>query len=136
MNPKDVKFLNQSGKAGDPLVFDVSGFAIAPDGGNAWAVADFMALVLTGVGIGTLKVLGSAQRLPPDFSSPSTILNSYAEMVLADYSVPGAYYSGSAGVTVSSSTKIVEVNTNLLTWIAITRSVDTVDALLTETNNQ
>lgn len=129
---KDVKFINE----GNALSFNVGNFAVHPVGGNAFFGADFRNILLTAVGTGTVTVLGSAQKTPPDFSSASTITNSYAPIMLADYSTPNTYYAGSAGVSVSNSTAIVELNTNLLTWIAIVRSANTVNVILTETNNQ
>jgi hypothetical protein len=130
---KDIKFINNS----KPLVFNVGGFAIDPQSENAWFGGDFRDLVLTVVGTGTVKVYGSAQQLPPDFTLPSTISNSYTPIALADYSLAtNTILAGSAGVTVAGATKLVECNTNLLTWIAIERSADTVQVLLTETNAQ
>lgn len=135
MNPKDVKFINQ-GKDLDALTFDVAGFAINPaDGTNAFFGADFRNVLLTVVGTGTVFVLGSEQRLPPDFSVGSTIQNTWAPIVTADYSVQNTYYDGTTGVIVAGETKIVELNTNMVTWFAIFRSVDTVDVLATVTNN-
>lgn len=130
MNPRIVKFIN--------IEFDGSGYAINPfTGGNAFAAADFIDAVLTVVGTGTIIVAGSAQEIPPDFSAASTITNSYTPIALADYSLATSpILDGATGVVVAGVTKLVELNTNLLTWIGINRSVDTVDVLLTETNNQ
>lgn len=130
MNPRIVKFIN--------LEFDGSGYAINPfTGTNAFTAADFIDAVLTVVGTGTVIVSGSAQELPPDFSAVPTITNSHTPIALADYSLATSQIlAGSAGVTVAGVTKLVELNTNLLTWIGINRSINTVDVLLTETNNQ
>lgn len=103
--------------------------------GNAFDARNFQTITLTAVGTGTIIVLGSIQKDPPDFSKPSTITNSYAPIVLADLSIPNTYYAGSVGVTVTGSTAIVEVNSNLITWFAVTRSADTVDVLMTVTDN-
>lgn len=134
MNNRDIKFI----KGGDPLAFDLSsGFAINPEEESAIAFAgDYRNAVLAVVGTGTVIVYGSSQKAPPDFTSPSTINNSYAPVMLADYTTPATYYAGGAGVAVSSATKLVEINTNLLTWIAIHRSAETVDVKLTLTDNQ
>ncbi len=85
-----------------------------------------------------MVVYGSAQRLPPDFTAPSTIINSYTPIALVDYSLVGAsaFFPGATGGTVSGDTKLFECDTNLLSWIAIQRSIETVEVLLTETNAQ
>lgn len=129
---KDVKFINE----GNALSFNVGGFAVHPVGGNAWFGADFRNILITAVGTGNIIVYGSAQKTPPDFTTASTITNSYVPIILADYTTPNTYYAGGTGVTVTASSAIVELNTNLLTWIGIFRSVNTVDVILTETNNQ
>ncbi len=130
---RDVKYI----KSGEKLDFDAgSGFAINPQNETAIAfAADFRNQVLTVVGSGTVIVYGSIQKTPPDFTAPSTIDNSYAPIVLADYSVQNTYYNGASGVAVSGSTKIVELNTNVLSWVAIHRSANTVEVKLTETDN-
>lgn len=136
MNNRDIKFIN----GGSALEFNDEGFAVNAEGQTAIAFSgDYRNQVLTVVGTGTVKVYGSCQKSPPDFSSPSTIDNSYCPIMLADYTTPGTYYAGGTGVTVSNSTKIVELNTNLLTWIAIQRIVEdeeVVDVKFTETDNQ
>lgn len=131
---RDLKFI----AGGNPLTFDAgTGFAINPEDETAIAFSgDYRNQVLGVVGTGTVIVYGSSQRLPPNFNLPSTIGNLYTPIVLADYSVANTYYAGASGVSVAASTKIVELNTNLLTWIAIHRSADTVDVILTETDNQ
>lgn len=132
MVPRDIKFLNNS----EALAFDaVSGFAENDQGQTAWFGGDFRNLLITLVGTGTIIVYGSAQQNPPDFTAPSSITNSYTPIVLADYSLANTYYAGATGVTVAGATKIVELNTNLLTWFAIHRSANTVEALATETDN-
>ncbi len=139
MGLRDLKYIPSTGEA---LTFDAgSGFAINPvlpvNSNNAIAFAgSYRNQVITAVGTGTVIVYGSTQKDPPDFTKPSTIGNSYAPIMLADYTTPNTYYAGGAGVVVSSSTKIVELNTNLLTWIAIHRSATTVGVKLTETDNQ
>lgn len=129
---KDIKFIND----GNPLTFDGNNFAIDTQTGNAFFSGDFRNAVLTVVGTGNVIVYGSTQKTPPDFSSPSTPTNSYASIVLADYSLANTYYAGNTGVTVSGSTAIVELNTNLLTWVGIKRDDLEVDVILTFTNNQ
>lgn len=134
MSTRDLKFIN----GGKPLDFDpVSGFALNGEGETAIAFGgDYRNQVLTVVGIGTVIVYGSVQKDPPDFTLPSTIGNSYAPIVLADYSIQNTYYNGASGVVVAGATKIVELNTNLLSWVAIHRSANTVNVKLTETDNQ
>lgn len=122
--------------AGTSLTFDVGGYAIHPDTlENAFAVPE-RNVVLTVVGTGNVVVYGSAQELPPDFSVASTITNSYVPIMLADYTTPSTYYAGGAGVTVAGTTAIVELNTNMITWIGIERSANTVEVLVTVTDNE
>ncbi len=130
---RDLKFIPGDGSK---LIFDVSsGFAINPESQNSIAFAGgHRNQAITVSGTGTITIYGSAQKQPVDFSKSSTIDNSYAVMVVADYSLAANQYITS--VVVSSSTRIVEINTNLLTWIGIHRSVDTVNVKFTETDNQ
>ena len=130
---KDIKHIPSSGAA---LTFDAgTGFAINPQNETAIAFSgDFRDLLLTVVGTGTVIVYGSTQLNPPDFTAASTITNSYVPITLADYSIADTKYDGATGAVVASATMICELDTNLLTWIAIHRSADTVDVLLTETN--
>lgn len=99
-------------------------------------VADFRDIGLTLAGTGILTVLGSKQKnpadTPPDFTVSSTISNSFVAVVIADETVANTY---ATTIAVSGSTKLAEVNTNLLTWVCIQRSVDTVDAFLTTCDN-
>ena len=133
MKNKVVTYVNK----GIKLDFDpVTGFAINPMLNTAVFSADYRDILLTAVGTGTVVVYGSCQKDPPDFTSASTITNSYVPIVLADYALVNTYYAGTAGITVAGATKIVELNTNLLTWVAFHRSVNTVDILLTETDAQ
>lgn len=124
MSQKDLKYINQN-----EIVF-TGGFS------QPFFVGDQMTVLVTVVGTGNIVVHGSAQEAPPDFTALSTITNSHAEIVLADYSVFNTYYNGGAGVTVAASTALVELNTNLLTWISFERAVGTPDVLLTITNNE
>ncbi len=133
---REVKFIPGTGEA---LTFNaISGFAINPftNDTSICFSGDFRNQVLTVVGTGTVIVYGSTQKDPPDFTAPSTITNSYAPVMLADYAAVGTYYVGASGVPVAGATKIVEVNTNVLTWVAIHRSANTVDVKLTQTDNQ
>jgi hypothetical protein len=122
MPMKDVKFktdITFDGGLSDPI-----------------AVSDWITCAITVVGTGNIVIHGSEQEAPPDFTAASTINNSHVEIMLADYTTPNLYYSGTAGVTVAASTAIVELNTNLLTWICIERTAGTADVLVTYTNNQ
>lgn len=131
---RDLKYIN----GGRALIFDaVTGFALNGQGESAIAFAgDFRNQVLGVEGTGTIIVYGSIQRLPPDFTQPCTIDNLYVPLVLADYSLQNTYYDGTVGISVAGSCAIVELNTNLLSWVAIHRSVDTVEVKLTEADNQ
>ena len=133
MKDKDVKYIN----SGTQLEFNLDGFAINPfDNSTAFFAADWRDIILGVAGTGNIKVLGSNQVLPPDFMAGSTIDNLYTGIILADLTIPNTYYNGSVGVTVAGATALVEVNTNLLTWISIQRTVDTVETKLTFTNAQ
>jgi uncharacterized protein YcsI (UPF0317 family) len=94
---------------------------------------DFRNIGVTMVGTGSIGVLGSKDLNAPDFTDPSTISNSYVNIVLADETVASTY---NTSLSVSNSTKLAEVNSNLITFICVTRSADTVDAFLTVTTNQ
>ncbi len=134
---KDTKYLNKLASVNPsyplPLDFDSgTGFALN-NGKNAWSAADFRNVVISAIGTGTITVYGSIQETPPDFSAASTKNNAFAVIVLADYSLATNQYVTS--LVVSSSTKIAELNTNLLSWFAIHRSATTVDVIATQTNN-
>lgn len=98
-------------------------------------VSDFRDIDITIIGTGNATVLGSAEKTtePVDFTSPSVLGNSYAAIVIADLTTPSTYVTALA---VAGATKLGEVNTNLLTWICIERSVDTLDAFITICDNQ
>ena len=102
-------------------------------------VSDFRDVVLTIVGTGTATVLGStlvpktSSATPVDFTASSTITNPYATMVIADLTTPSTY---ATSLAVTGATKMGEVNTNLLTYICVTRSVNTLDAFITVCDNQ
>ncbi len=134
MTPRNTIFIND----GQKLNFDaVSGFAENPQGDNAICfAADSITQVLSIDGTGTVIVYGTNQKTPPDFTAPVTIDNFFVPIQLADYSLANTYYNGSVGAVVSSSSMMVELNTNLLTWVAIHRSANTVEVKLTETDNQ
>lgn len=133
MAQRDLKYIN----GGRKLTFDaVTGFAENPEGENAIAFSgDFRNQVLGVVGTGTVIVYGSCQKDPPNFAAPSTIDNFYVPIMLADYSLPGTYYAGTVGAVVAGASMMVELNTNVLTWVGIHRSANTVDVKLTETDN-
>ena len=86
------------------------------------------------VGTGNIIVNASADNENLiNFTDPSTIGNSFAPIVLADLTEANTYSTNPA---VTAATKILEVNTNLITWISITRSVDTVSAFVTLCDNE
>lgn len=99
-------------------------------------VGDYRDIVLTIVGTGTATVLGTnelrANQEPVDFTATSTIDNSYVPVVIADL---GAVSTYAANLVAAGNTKLGEVNTNLLTWICVTRSADTLDAFVTLSDN-
>lgn len=129
------RYTNYIPGTGDKLTFDPgTGFAINPDGQSSICfTADHRNQLIGIVGTGTVTVYGSMQKAPVDFSAPSTIDNLYAVIVLADYSLASSNYVTSLSVT--GSTKIAELNTNLLTWIGIHRSGNGVEVKLTQTTN-
>lgn len=123
-----------------PLTFDpVTGFAINPNkpGGNenAFAAKDFRNILVAIIGTGNVKFHGSFQKDPPDFTAASTITNEHDTIVSADYAIQNTFYNGAVGVTVAGATKQVELNTNLLTWFTIQRSINTVGVIVTVTDN-
>lgn len=103
---------------------------------QAIKVNDFRDIDLTLVGTGVITVLGSQQKNPDDtavdFTLSSTIDNAYAPIVIADLTTPNTYVTT---ISVTSSTKLAEINTNLLTFVCLQRSLDTVDAYLTVCDN-
>ena len=127
-----VNFIQEGG----PLTFDaITGFAINPfSNQNCWDASNWRDLLLCIVGTGAVTVYGSIQKDPVDFSLASAASNSYAPIVLADYSLANTYYNGTA--TVAGATAILELNTNLLTWVAFQRNINTVEVLVTKTNAQ
>jgi hypothetical protein len=132
MYERNLQFINNSGA----LIFNGTDFAINSDGGNAWAVKDFRNIIVTVVGTGTVYIHGSAQIDPPDFNSASTIDNSHALITTKDYAIQNIYYNGSVGIVVGGgATKIVEVNSNVLAWLAFERTVETVDVIVTVSDN-
>lgn len=96
------------------------------------SVGDFRDIDITVVGTGTITVLGTASSDIIDFTGSSTLANAFAPMVIADLTTPNTY---ATSLAVSSATKIGEVNTNLLGWICVTRTADTVDAYVTICDN-
>lgn len=133
MKDKDIKYLS----AGVRLQFDSDGFAINPfDEGNAFFVGDWRDIIIGLAGSGQIIVHGSHQRLPPNFKTASSISNFHVPITLADLSIANTYYSGTTGVSVAASSALVEVNTNLLTWVAIERKSQAVNVKLTVTNAQ
>lgn len=137
MKDKDIIY----GENGSKLRFGANGFAIFPTGQNlqnAFWSGDFQNIVLTIVGTGTIVAYGSTQLSPPDFSAPVTIDNSFTPISLVEYALTGtnAYHDGATGVTVSGSASLSEFDTNLITWMSVHRSGNTVDVKLTLTNTQ
>ena len=140
MYERDLKTINDA----QDLVWGSDGFLKNPISqgslsvGNAFEVKSYRDAVLTAVGTGTILVYGSSQKNPPDFSQASSINNSWVLISLMDYSLVGSasFYTGATGAVVSSSTMLAELDTNLLTWIGIHRSANTVNAKLTIASTQ
>jgi len=124
---KEVQFIGSD----FPLVF-AGGFAQSPAGGNAFAIPQ-RNVIVTVVGTGTVVIHGSAQALPPDFSATSTISNSHAVIVVADYSLATNQYVTS--IIVAGATKICELNTNFLTWMGIQVTAGSPEVIVTITDN-
>ena len=117
MNPRDIKQI--------PITW-------TSDKSQPIFVGDFRDVVLTIVGTGTATVLASADKEVVDFTIASTIDNSFATMVIADMTTASTY---ATSLAVAGTTKLGEVNTNLLTWICVTRSAGTLDAFITICDN-
>ncbi|MGV8130847.1 MAG: hypothetical protein ACP5N7_01975 [Candidatus Pacearchaeota archaeon] len=123
-NPRDVKQI--------PITW-------TSDKSQPILVSDFRDVVLTIVGTGTATVLGTtlvpknATATPVDFTTSSTITNPYAAVVIADLTTANTY---ATSLAVAGATKMGEVNTNLLTYICVTRSAGTLDAFITVCDNQ
>lgn len=105
-------------------------------------VADFRNVGLTAVGTGSITVLASKQypsggkdgNREIDFSAPSTIDNSYTQVVVYDETITTGNWV--TALAVSGSTKIAELDINELTWICLSRSGGGVDAFITVSDNQ
>lgn len=97
-------------------------------------VGDSRNVGVTAVGTGTLSIRASKDTELVDFGVASTINNSYATVVIADETLTTSNYVTS--LAVAGSTKIGEINTNLVSWIALVRSSSAVDAFITVTDNQ
>lgn len=99
-------------------------------------VGDYRDIVITISGTGTAIVLGTndlkPDQTPVDFTATSSIDNSYVQLVIADVGSTGAY---ATSLVAAGDTKMGEVNTNLLTWVCVTRSADTLDAFITLSDN-
>ncbi len=117
MNPRDIKII--------PITW-------TSNKSQPIFVGDFRDVDLTIVGTGTATILGSADKEIIDFTTSSTIGNAYAAVVIADLTTPNTY---ATSLAVSGATKIGEANTNLLCWVCITRSADTLDGYVTACDN-
>lgn len=122
-NPRDIKKI--------PIEWD-------NDYSQPIKVADFRNIGITAVGTGTIQALGTKEKYAAtddsvDFTTTSTISNSWAPIVICDETVANTY---TTTLSLTNETKLGEVNTNLLTFVCIKRSANTVDAFVTLTNNQ
>lgn len=118
MNPRDIKNY--------PIVWTVGNQS------QPIFVGDFRDVVLTIVGTGTAAVLCSCDAEVPDFTAPSTITNSYKALVIADLAVPNTY---ATTLIAAGNTQMGEVNTNLVRWICVTRSINTLDGFISACDN-
>jgi hypothetical protein len=114
-----------------PITWDVDGYSQAID------TSDFRDIGITIVGTGDVQVLGTKEAYPQidkpvNFKITSTINNSWATVVVADETTPNTYVTT---FSVTAATKLGEVNTNLLTFISLSRSINTVDAFITYCDN-
>ncbi len=96
-------------------------------------VGDYRDVVLTIVGTGTATVLATASKEVVDFTAASTIGNAFATVVIADLTTVTTPYATS--LVVAGATKLGEINSNLVGWVCITRSANTLDAYLTYCDN-
>lgn len=105
-------------------------------------VSDFRNIGITAVGTGDVSVLASKSKPTGgslgseqiNFLSPSTINNSYVQVAIYDETVITGNWV--LALTVAASTKLAEVDINELSWICLTRTINTVDALVTVTTNE
>lgn len=98
-------------------------------------VQDMRDINLTIVGTGTATILGSADTTigkKIDFTTTSTLVNSFTPIVIADLGVPSAY---ATTLVAAGETKIGELNTNLMAWICVTRSSSTLDGFISLCDN-
>lgn len=98
-------------------------------------IQDMRDVVLTIVGTGTATILGSADTttgLVVDFTTTSTLANSFTSIVIADLGVPNTYATTLAA---TAETKIGELNTNLMAWICVTRTASTLDGFISACDN-
>lgn len=109
---------------------------------KAIGVANYRDVDMTVIGSGTVNVLASKNAVKgpespgikvTDFNAASVLGNSYGPIVIADESVPNTY---STAITVANSTKLCEINTNLVTYICIQRDSADVDVEITVCTNQ
>jgi hypothetical protein len=97
----------------------------------------YVTVVKTGFGEGNIRVRGSKDTKSPNFSSASSITNSYADLVMRVEGETGT----DEYVTIlptPAGTHVAEVNTNNINWISIRRSSEGLapQIFITETNNQ
>ncbi len=126
MNPRDVKKI--------PIKWTTVG---GTDYSQVIKADDFRNIGITAVGTGVITALCSKEKnpadTPPDFTATSTITNPYAAILIADETVAGAF---ATTLTVAGNTKLGEINSNLVTFVCLTRSINTVDAFITVCDNQ
>lgn len=104
-------------------------------------VSNFRNVGLTVVGTGSVSVLASKSAPSGgidgtkeiDFTQPSTIQNSYAQVAIYDETVITNNWVLS--LVVAGETKLGELDINELSWICLIRDTDTVDASVTVSDN-
>lgn len=89
---------------------------------------------------GTVKLLGSIQKEKPDFSAAATITNEYTEvtsvLMSTDDRIDGV--TGFVFTGAEDGSYVLQMNTDLLTWIAVQVSnvtAGTVDFFVTSASN-
>lgn len=97
------------------------------------SIGSYRNAVVTAVGTGDISVLCSGSETEIDFTAPSTIDNAYSGVVLADLGVPNTY---ATSLSLTAETKLAELNSNLIGWICLVRSVNTLDAYVSIGDNQ
>lgn len=101
-------------------------FTMGANGTSAVAnvsARDFQNIAISMIGTGgssfSVRVKGSLQQEPPDFTSPATIDNQWSYIQLKD-DIADGYLEGNEGVIFDEDDTVsLELNTSVLTWVAV-----------------